>query len=96
MSLRALAVMLGIYESAINSVVELFPLASFGLLLFATMGMMYPMVLDLTHEELDEDSGLLVSRLTSCCMLGTYCLYLAFQLGTHTHIFEGEEDDDDE
>ena len=70
--------------------------ASFGLLLFATMGMMYPMVLDLTHEELDEDSGLLVSRLTSCCMLGTYCLYLAFQLGTHTHIFEGEEDDDDE
>ena len=63
--------LLGVYESAINSVVDHFPLASFGLLLFATMGMMYPMVLDLTHEELDEDSGLLVSRLTSCCRLGT-------------------------
>jgi len=29
-------------------------------------------------------------------MLCTYCLYLAFQLYTHAHIFEGGDDGDDD
>ena len=70
--------------------------ASFGLLLLATMGLTFPMVLDVTHEQLEPDSSLLVSRLVSILMLITYCLYLAFQLGTHAHIFEDNDDDDDD
>ena len=71
--------------------------ASFGLLLLATMCMIFPMVLDVTHETFDADSTLLISRLTAVCMLCTYCLYLAFQLYTHTYIFaDGDADEDDE
>ena len=54
------------------------------------------MVLDVTHETMDDESTLLISRLTSLCMLTTYCLYLAFQLGTHTHIFSADGEDDEE
>jgi len=74
--------------------------ASFGLLLLATMCLIFPMVLDQTHETLEPSSSLLISRLTSIAMLATYGMYLAFQLFTHTHIFEddgsGGDDDDDE
>lgn len=82
--------------------------ASFGLLLLATMCVTFPMILDVTHEQIEPTSSLLVSRLTSALMLVVYCLYLTFQLGTHAHIFEdvqvppvggevgGEDDDEDE
>jgi len=69
---------------------------SFSVLLLATMCMALPMVLDVTHEALEEGSGLLVSRITSCLMLVVYCLYLVFQLHTHTHIFDPPDDDDDD
>jgi len=75
--------------------------ASFGLLLLSGMGLTFPMVLNSTHEQLDPESSLLVSRITSVLMLCVYCLYLAFQLGTHAHVFEdaggdGDDDDDEE
>jgi len=70
--------------------------ASFSLLLLATMGLLYPMILSSTHETLDDTSVLLISRLTSCAMLATYGFYLAFQLYTHTHIFEDGDDNDDD
>ena len=38
------------------------------------------MVLDLTHETADEESTLLISRLTAVCLLVTYLLYLCFQV----------------
>ena len=34
--------------------------------------------------------------MTSVCLLATYGCYLAFQLKTHTHIFEDGDDDDDD
>eukprot|EP00966_Prymnesium_polylepis_P153659 3548121-Prymnesium_polylepis.1 len=55
-------------------------------------------LLTATHEELDEQSSLTVSRVSSCLMLVVYGCYLVFQLVTHTDLFEGEEGevDDDE
>lgn len=70
--------------------------ASFGLLLLANMCLIFPMILDQTHEELAPDSSLLVSRLTSIAMLATYAMYLAFQLFTHAHVFEDDSDGDDD
>ena len=71
--------------------------ASFGLLLLSAMCLTFPMVLDVTHETIDAESSLLISRITSILMLVTYCLYLVFQLYTHSHIFdEGDDDDDDD
>jgi len=70
--------------------------ASFGLLLLTTMCLTFPMVLDVTHETMDDGSTLLISRLTSVAMLATYGAYLTFQLKTHTHIFEDDGGDDDE
>jgi len=70
--------------------------ASFGLLLLSVMCIMFPMVLDQTHETFDDESTLLISRLTSVCMLATYALYLCFQLFTHTHMFQDDDDDDDD
>ena len=42
------------------------------------------------------DSPLWLSRLISIVMLGLYGLLIYFQLVTHTYIFEGQEDDEDE
>ena len=69
---------------------------SFGLLLFSAMCMSFPMILHQSHETLTEDSTLWISRITSSLMLGTYCLFLIFQLYTHSHIFEDPDDDDDD
>ena len=70
--------------------------ASFSLLLFSTMALTFPMILNSTHETLDAESSLLISRITSSLMLALYLFYLMFQLCTHVHIFEPPDDDDDE
>jgi len=70
--------------------------ASFGLLLLCCMCLTFPMVLDVTHEQELPTSSLDVSRAVSVVMLLTYGLYLIFQLKTHAHVFEGDEEDDDE
>jgi len=68
------------------------------MLVIGIMCLCFPMLLTATHEELDEQSSLTVSRVSSCLMLVVYGCYLVFQLVTHTDLFEGEEGevDDDE
>ena len=41
-------------------------------------------------------SELSLSRYIAICMLFMYFALLLFQLKTHTHLFEGQEDDEDE
>ena len=72
---------------------------SSGLLLISVMSLAFPMLLDMTHEELSPDSSLMVSRTTSLTLLVVYFAYLYFQLISHSHLFEDEEDgevDEDE
>mmetsp|Transcript_37477 Transcript_37477/g.84972 ORF Transcript_37477/g.84972 Transcript_37477/m.84972 type:complete len:290 (-) Transcript_37477:1148-2017(-) len=69
------------------------------LLVLGVMCLIFPMVLNNTHEELEPSSSLVVSRVVSVMMLVLYACYLCFQLFTHTHLFEGEDEtegDDDE
>jgi len=68
------------------------------MLVIGIMCLCFPMVLTATHEELDSSSSLTISRASSSLMLVVYGCYLVFQLVTHTHLFEGDEgeDDDDE
>ncbi|KAL1511461.1 hypothetical protein AB1Y20_006260 [Prymnesium parvum] len=66
------------------------------MLALGTMCLLFPMVLTATHEELDVDSSLVVSRASAAMMLLVYCSYLVFQLKTHTHLYEGDSIDDDE
>ena len=75
------------------------------LLLFVSFGVVLSppsaamQVLSATHEELEPTSSLTISRIVSCMMLVVYGCYLFFQLLTHTHLFEGEDEtdgDDDE
>jgi len=67
-----------------------------GLLVLGVCCMLFPMVLTSTHEQLEPESSLMVSRVTSVIMLCVYASYLGFQLLTHNHLFEGDDDDDDE
>jgi len=75
-----------------------------GMLVLSVMSLLFPMVLQVTHSEMDGDSTVNVSRAVSVMLLITYCCYLVFQLHTHRHLFEdskeepgdGAEDGDDE
>eukprot|EP00873_Tetraselmis_striata_P040869 jgi/Tetstr1/461133/TSEL_006272.t1 len=74
--------------------------ASSGLLLLGVLGLMLPNLLHATHTELHgTDDDVSLSRFISVIMLLIYGAYLAFQLYTHKHLFDEEEDageDDDE
>lgn len=63
------------------------------MLVIGTMCLLFPMILTATHEELDSNSSLTVSRVSAVMMLAVYAFYLVFQLMTHTHLFEGDADD---
>jgi Ca2+:H+ antiporter len=75
---------------------------SSALLLFGCMSILFPNVLELTGEQMEADSSLLLSRVIACAMLAMYCFYLIFQLGTHRHLFDpepaadGEEEEEEE
>eukprot|EP00736_Rhodelphis_marinus_P006772 Rmarinus@m.4814 len=61
-----------------------------GLLLLATLCLLTPAFLEVTHGT-DEKSELSLSRFTSFLMLGVYAAYITFQLATHRHLFDPPE-----
>jgi len=67
-----------------------------GLLMLGVMSLLFPMLLESTHEEIVMGSALTVSRSVSVLLLLTYCCYIYFQLCSHTHLYTEEEDDDDD
>jgi Ca2+:H+ antiporter len=73
-----------------------------GMLNLAVMGLLFPAVLMGSHQASgdtsfdEENSALHLSRCVSVVLLVTYCVYLYFQLVTHTHLFEGEDTGEDE
>lgn len=69
---------------------------STGLLLLATMAVVYPTLLGMAETAA---KALVVSRCVSVLLLLTYCGYVYFQLVTHTFLYdedEGGDDDDDD
>jgi Ca2+:H+ antiporter len=53
--------------------------------------------LHFTHTELHgTDSELALSRFSSCILLLIYVAFLYFQLVTHTHLYEEEDDGEDD
>lgn len=64
------------------------------LLLLATMGVLFPTSLALAGDALRDDSALLLSRVMSVLLLLVYGAFLVFQLGTHRHLFDGQDDDE--
>lgn len=66
------------------------------LLMVAAMAILYPTALSLTGAQLHSNSILMLSRVMSILLLAVYCAFLYFQLITHRHLFEGQEDDEDE
>mmetsp|Transcript_22081 Transcript_22081/g.59567 ORF Transcript_22081/g.59567 Transcript_22081/m.59567 type:complete len:403 (-) Transcript_22081:282-1490(-) len=67
---------------------------SSSLLMLAAMSILFPTAITLTHTELHADSILLLSRVMSMLLLIVYIAFLYFQLATHRHLFEGQEDDE--
>mmetsp|Transcript_98792 Transcript_98792/g.255393 ORF Transcript_98792/g.255393 Transcript_98792/m.255393 type:complete len:466 (+) Transcript_98792:65-1462(+) len=76
-----------------------------GLLVTAVLALSLPSILDATHtgnggmEVMNTNAGnapLLLSRFIASVMLVLYCLYIYFQLGTHTHLFQGDDGEDEE
>jgi Ca2+:H+ antiporter len=82
-----------------------------GLLMLSVMSLLFPMLLDSSHQVLAEGAVLAVSRSVSCLLLIVYACYIYFQMHTHAHLYEvvvdpergltksverGEEEDDDE
>ena len=71
---------------------------SVGMLLIATTGLVLPMALKLSNEEMitkihDADASLMFSRFNALVMVFMYFAYLIFQLGTHKEEFENYHDD---
>jgi len=67
-----------------------------GLLMLGVMSLLFPMLLESTHEELAMDSGLTVSRCVSVLLLLTYCCFIYFQLCSHTHLYSEDEDEEED
>jgi len=71
-----------------------------GLLMLATMGLLFPAALFLSGEDVSH-SGLQFSRFTSGILLFMYLAFLYFQIKTHPHLYldeesaEGDEEDED-
>eukprot|EP00898_Chlorokybus_atmophyticus_P004066 jgi/Chlat1/4660/Chrsp3S09027 len=65
------------------------------LLLLATVALLLPATLHTTHTELHESSSELgLSRFSACILLVAYGCYLYFQLMSHSHLYEGQDDGD--
>jgi len=67
---------------------------SSSLLMLSAMSIVFPTALTLTDSELHANSILLLSRVMSILLLIVYIAFLYFQLATHRHLFEGQEDDE--
>mmetsp|Transcript_4979 Transcript_4979/g.15714 ORF Transcript_4979/g.15714 Transcript_4979/m.15714 type:complete len:373 (-) Transcript_4979:567-1685(-) len=80
-----------------------------GLLMLSVMSLLFPMLLESSHQVLAEGAVLAVSRSVSCLLLILYACYIYFQMHTHAHLYEagdeergltksveGEEDGEDE
>lgn len=80
-----------------------------GLLMLSVMSLLFPMLLESSHQVLAEGAVLAVSRSVSCLLLILYACYIYFQMHTHAHLYEagdeergltksveGEEDEEDE
>lgn len=65
------------------------------MLLLAVMTLLFPDVMENSHD-ISECRMLGMSRMVSVIMLLVYGAYLFFQLKTHTFLFEGDEEDDEE
>jgi Ca2+:H+ antiporter len=68
-----------------------------GLLNLALMSLAFPSILSATHDASEEGgrSVLILSRVTGLFMLIIYGLMVYYQLHTHKHLFEGQEEGDD-
>jgi len=68
-----------------------------GLLNLALMSLAFPSILNATHDASDEGgrSVLILSRITGLFMLIIYGLMVYYQLHTHKHLFEGQEEGDE-
>lgn len=64
------------------------------LLMLASMSVLFPTSLALSGAQLHADSILLLSRVMSLLLGIVYSAFLYFQLATHRHLFEGQEDDE--
>lgn len=89
------ALLLGGYYHSKQSFNKIGANTSVGLLVLATMGIVFPGVLSATHEEASQDSILDFSRFISLFLFVMYAFYLMFQLKTHRHVFEDIVEDDD-
>mmetsp|Transcript_26873 Transcript_26873/g.79192 ORF Transcript_26873/g.79192 Transcript_26873/m.79192 type:complete len:403 (-) Transcript_26873:320-1528(-) len=66
------------------------------LLMLAAMSILFPTSIQLSGAELHHHSILLLSRVMSILLLIVYAAFLYFQLATHRHLFEGQEEDEGE
>eukprot|EP00967_Tisochrysis_lutea_P035336 scaffold42294_cov33-Tisochrysis_lutea.AAC.3 len=64
-----------------------------GLLMLAVMALLFPMMLDSSHQQLAEGAVLAVSRSVSCLLLIVYGCYIYFQMHTHAHLYEVSDEE---
>jgi Ca2+:H+ antiporter len=67
-----------------------------GLLTLSVLAILFPAVLDATHQEKSSESILILSRLTSLLTLFVYGFLIYYQLKTHRYLFEGQEEEEEE
>jgi len=67
-----------------------------GLLTLAVLAILFPAVLDATHQNSSDAGTLVLSRLTAFLSLAVYFLLIFYQLRTHRYLFEGQEADEEE
>lgn len=71
--------------------------ANISLLLLSVLGLLMPSVLDQTHDEaIPGESILSLSKVTATLLIGVYLSLIYFQLKSHRHMFEGEDDDEED
>lgn len=64
------------------------------LLLLAAMSIAFPTAISMTGAQLHANSILLLSRVMAILLLIVYAAFLYFQLATHRHLFEAQDDDE--
>ncbi|CEM12943.1 unnamed protein product [Vitrella brassicaformis CCMP3155] len=64
------------------------------LLLLSSLGLAVPMVFHL-QEGVHSEAVLEVSRISACVLFTVYIMFLLFQLVTHIHLFQNEEEEED-
>mmetsp|Transcript_25050 Transcript_25050/g.34584 ORF Transcript_25050/g.34584 Transcript_25050/m.34584 type:complete len:449 (-) Transcript_25050:26-1372(-) len=66
------------------------------ILLLMVFALLMPSSLDATNTAVSEEDMIILSRTVSAMLLIVYGGLIYYQLKTHTHLFEGVEDDEDE